>query len=65
MKEKRFEAVYSQGTLDVVKILVDTERTARGSRFCRPRAERAFADGRKYIRIRLNRNRSRSFVSFF
>lgn len=25
MKEKRFEVVYSQGTLDVVKILVDTE----------------------------------------
>lgn len=25
MKEKRFEVIYSQGTLDVVKILVDTE----------------------------------------
>jgi len=25
MKEKRFEIVYSQGTLDVVKIIVDTE----------------------------------------
>lgn len=25
MKEKRFKVIYSQGTVDVVKILVDTE----------------------------------------